>query len=217
MLKFKKHILIILILLISYANADILPRYVNSIRNYGIGFTKVQSPLVIKNAPQKDASNLEIITFDYKNNVSCAINKNDCSLEKIFSIYSTEKKVAFMTTTDETLGYNLICYNDNKPLCGWVENNNNIFYNWNMFFNVLGRKQGLYAFNDITKNDKIIYASPDKNSNSIGSLEMPKYISPWLVQGNWILVKIYEYDSKIKTGWLNFRGEDGKLRLFVKF
>lgn len=217
MKKIQRRILIIFILLISAAYADIMPRYIDSIKNYGIGFTKVQSPLIIKKAPEKDAEVLEIVTFDYNNRIACSTNKNDCSLNKIFSFYLNEKKAAFMTTTDETQGYNLVCFNDKQALCGWVESKNNIFYDWNMFFNVLGRKYGLYAFQDISKNDRIIYASPDRNSNSTGSIEMPKYISPWLVQGNWVLVKIYEYDSKIKTGWLNYRGDDGKLRLFVKF
>ncbi len=213
----KFFILIALILIVQRAQADIIPHYINSIRHFGIGFTRVKSPLIIKEEPSGSSKMLETVSFDYNNNVRCKVNKNNCDLEKIFSVYSNQRKLAFLTTLDETEGFVYVCYNDEKPLCGWVDDKNNTFYNWNSFFNVLGKKYGLYAFKDISDNDKLIFASPDRASNSLGSLEFPKYISPWLVQGNWVLAKIYDFNSKIKTGWLNFRGDDGKLRLFVKF
>ena len=45
---------------------------------------------------------------------------------------------------------------------------------------------------------------------------MPRFISPWLIRGNWMLVKVKDFKDS-KTGWIQFRGSDGKLRLFVKF
>ena len=59
-----------------------------------------------------------------------------------------------------------------------------------------------------------------KQSNTTGSVELPRYIKPWLVRGNWVLVKVADFSSKgteNKTGWLNYRGDNGKLKLFVKF
>ncbi len=207
----------VLVFFISAAQADIRPRYIDSVINWGIGFTSVQSPIVFKKEPDNNSKTLETVHFDYKNNIMCEQNKNNCEIEKIFTVYSTEKRMALLSTLDETEGYSYVCYNQTNPLCGWVENKNNIFYNWSSFIGVLGKKYGLYPLKNISKNDKILYASSDRNTNSLGSLDMPKYITPWLVQGNWVLVKVNDFNSKTKTGWLNFRGDDGKLRLFVNF
>ena len=63
----------------------------------------------------------------------------------------------------------------------------------------------------------MLFGAPVKQTNTIGSLEMPKLIVPWLIRGNWILVKVTDFQNQMKTGWINFRGDDGKLKLFVKF
>ena len=84
------------------------------------------------------------------------------------------------------------------------------------FFEQFGKKYGIYLFKDLKKPDKILYAAPLKETNSLGSIEMPRFISPWLIRGNWMLVKVKDFKDS-KTGWIQFRGSDGKLRLFVKF
>ena len=198
--------------------ADVMPYYVNSLRRYGIGYTKIQSPVVMRREPKLEGEVLETLNFDYKNNSSCLINKDRCTIDEIFAAYSRDKKIALLTTLDSTDGWNLVCFNQTEfPVCGWVEEEKNKFYNWSEFFEYFGKKYGLYLFKDLQKSDKIIYGAPIKQTNSLGSIEMPKLITPWLVRGNWILVKVNDFNNEQKTGWINFRGNDGKLKLFVKF
>ncbi len=200
--------------------ADVLPYYINSLRRYGIGYTSVTSPTVLRQTPSKDGKILESLNFDYTTGeTSCIENKSRCTQDEVFAAFSQSKKIALLTTLDETEGWNLVCFNQSQnPVCGWVkEDAKNKFYNWSDFFNIYGKKYGLYLFKDLQKTDKILYAAPLKQTNTTGSIELPKMISPWLIRGNWLLVKVNDINNQVKTGWINFRGNDGKLKLFVKF
>ncbi len=207
-----------LLLMCSCAFADVTPYYINSLKRYGIGFTKIKSPLVMKIEPKKDSRILETLNFDFNDNASCQINKTKCEFDDIFAQYSKEKKLAFLTTIDSTEGWNLVCFNQlQAPVCGWVEDSENKHYNYIEFFNEFGKKYGVFLFKDVYKTDKILYAAPLKETNTTGSIELPKYIAPWLIRGNWMLVKVSDFNNKAKTGWIKYRGNDNKLRMFVKF
>lgn len=198
--------------------AEVLPYYINSLRRYGIGYTSIKSPLVLRRTPDVEGEILETLNFDYNKNVSCLVNKTRCNIDEIFAAYSESKKIALLTTLDETENWSLVCFNQaESPICGWVSEKENKFYNWSDFFNIYGKKYGLYLFKDLQKKDKILYSAPLKQTNTTGSIELPRAISPWLVRGNWVLVKVHDFNNQMKTGWFNFRGDDGKLRLFVKF
>ena len=206
--------------LFNIAFADVLPYYINSLRRYGIGYTSVTSPTVMRQTPSNDGKILESLNFDYTTGeTSCIENKTKCSQDEVFAAFSQSKKIALLTTIDETEGWSMVCFNQSQnPVCGWVkEDAKNKFYNWSDFFNIYGKKYGLYLFKDLQKTDKILYAAPVKQSNTTGSIELPKMISPWLIRGNWLLVKVHDLNNQVKTGWINFRGNDGKLKLFVKF
>ncbi|MBQ8475887.1 hypothetical protein IJ531_02380 [bacterium] len=214
----KKFFILFLIFINSLAFADVMPYYINSLRRYGIGFTSVKSPLVMRRTPSKEGEILETLNFDYKGNVSCLVNKSRCELDEIFAAYSGSNKISLLTTIDESENWSLVCFNQtDKPVCGWVDEKDNKYYNWGDFFNIYGKKYGLYLFKDLQKADKILYAAPLKQTNATGSIELPRAIFPWLVRGNWVLVKVLDFNNQNKTGWLNYRGDNGKLKLFVKF
>ena len=217
----KKLFIVFIIFLNIIAMADVMPYYINSLRRYGIGYTSVQSPLVMRRTPSNDGEILETLNFDYNGSASCLVNKTRCSIDEIFAAYSQSKKIALLTTLDESENWSLVCFNQTQtPVCGWVDEKDNKFYNWNDFFSIYGRKYGLYLFKDLQKSDKVLYAAPMKQTNTTGSIEMPRSIVPWLVRGNWVLVKALDFNnqgSQTKTGWLNYRDDRGKLKLFVKF
>ena len=217
----RKFILLFFILFNLYlmAQADVMPYYTSSLRRAGIGFSEVVSPLVMKREPKADGEILETLKFNFKEEKTiCEKNIDRCEIDEVFASYSKSKKIAFMTTLDSTEGWNLVCFNQGeRPVCGWVEEEKNKYYTLAEFFEKYGKKYGVYLFKDLQKNDKILYAAPIKQTNSTGSLEMPKTIAPWLIKGNWMLIKSLDFQNQMKTGWINFRGNDGRLKLFVKF
>ena len=196
-----------------------MPYYINSLRRCGIGYTQVVSPVVMKREIKEDSETLEVLNFNFKEEITtCEINKDRCEIDEVFAAYSRNKKIALMTTLDTIDGWNLVCFNQSdRPVCGWVEEEKHKFYNWSDFFGIFGKKYGVYLFKDLQKSDKLLYGAPIKQTNTIGSVEMPRVITPWLIRGNWLLVKVSDFNNQLKTGWINFRGDDGKLKLFVKF
>ena len=52
------------------ANADVMPYYVNSLRRYGIGYTEVKSPLVMKRDIKEDSETLEVLSFNFKEEIT---------------------------------------------------------------------------------------------------------------------------------------------------
>ena len=203
---------------VCFASIEVMPYYINSIKRTGIGFTSVTSPLVLRQEANDEAKILETLNFDYKSEPYCLINKQRCNIDDIFAVYKPDRKLAFLSTIDETEGWSLVCFNQiENPVCGWAKENKNKYYTWAEFYNYYGKKYGLYFLKDVQKNDRILYSAPVKQTNSTGVIEMAKYIAPWLVQGNWVLVKAVDFGNKQKTGWLNYRTDSGKLRLFVNF
>lgn len=218
MKKFIPVLLFIFLCSVCYASIEVMPYYINSIKRPGIGFTSVASPLVMRQEPNENAKILETLNFDYKNEPSCLINKERCKLDDIFAAYKADKKIAFLSTIDETQDWSLVCFNQiETPVCGWVKEDRNKYYTWPEFFNHYGKKYGLYFLKDVQKSDRILYSAPVKQTNSVGSIEMAKHIAPWLIQGNWVLVKALDFGNTAKTGWLNYRANDGKIKLFVRF
>ncbi len=83
------------------SNADVLPYYINSLRRYGIGYTQVQSPVNLRNAP--DGNIIETLNFDFKTGeVTCLVNKQRWSQDELFSVFSQSKKLAFLAALDES-------------------------------------------------------------------------------------------------------------------
>ncbi len=201
------------------AQADVMPYYINSLRRYGIGYSEVSAPLILRREPKVDGEILETLNFNFKEEKTiCEKNTDRCDIDEVFAAYSKSKKIAFMTTLDYTDGWSLVCFNQAElPVCGWVEEQKAKYYTLAEFFDTFGKKYGVYLFKDLQKSDKILYGAAAKQSNSLGSIEMPKAINPWLIRGNWMLVKVHDFNNQFKTGWLNYRGTDGKLKLFVKF
>ena len=173
-----KKILILFFILFSCSQmllADVMPYYINSLRRYGIGYTKVQNPLIMRRETKLEGEILETLNFNFKEEVtSCEKNKDRCEIDEVFAAYSKSKKIAFLTTLDTTEGWNLVCFNQTeRPVCGWVEEQQNKFYSWSEFFEIFGKKYGLYLFKDLQKNDKILYGAPVKQTKFISTHTEP--------------------------------------------
>ena len=78
-----------------------------------------------------------------------------------------------------------------------------------------GKKHGIYVFKDVKKDQRVLYAASYEGAQIVDSFEMAKFITPWFVSGNCVMVKLIHWDNTQKTGFLRWRDLNGKLWLFV--
>lgn len=202
------------------AYADFIPSYTNSINHFGIGVARVTNYIIVYEKPDL---NSKIINRIYWNNIGNFIsqNKKNEDPNDVFVAYLPKDNVAFLSVEDEDEEWLNVCYNQKKGLFGWIkkENGKNSakFYLYKDLVFEFGKKYGFYTFRNLPADFKALYSSPNTNSNKIDEFNYPKYISPWLIQGNWMLIKVTTMDNQTKTGWFRWRLENGKLVGFVNF
>ncbi|MBR1976710.1 hypothetical protein IKA15_00350 [bacterium] len=183
-------------------------------KHWGIGVVQVPGEILVHREPNVFSE----IIFEIKtegNKILC--DSKECENSPFVAFYP-EKKYAFLVAEDEQEGWAQVYCNQPDSSFGWVKlNEDTIFYTWAKFLNLFGRRHGLYLFKDVKKKDKILFAQPFSGSQSVDKFEYPKHISPWYVSGNFVMVKLLNYDNVQKTGWLRWRTDNGELMLFPDF
>ena len=140
---------------------------------------------------------------------------NDTDYSDNFIIYNPLEDLAFMTVlTDSTDGWYEICYDHKNGVTGWVYPEKYEYYPWFPFFKKFGKENGLYSFKDLTPEQKRLYSQPNTDSQIIGDFKTAKYINVQMYRGNWVLVRVYNYEGKLKIGWLKWRTDEGNFNYF---
>lgn len=208
--------IIFLFVLSLKSNADILPQYLNSVYHWGIGVASTSKHIKIYEENNSDSKVKAEIVWNEHGAIKCSNTKMICDSKDIFLGFSPSNNTALLSVEDETDKWIYVCYSQKQRLFGWIKKSENTtFLNWSDLFLIYGKKYGMYLFRDTPKEQKRLFAGPSVESGSVDSFFYPTFISPWFVSGNWVLVKIEDFDDKQKTGWLRFRGDDGRLNAFV--
>ncbi len=214
----KKIILTILFLLIFTlkSNADVTPQYLSSVAHWGIGVASVGKNIKIYEENNSKSKVKAQIIWDETGELECKSTNMSCEAREMFLGFAPSNNVALFSVEDETDEWIQICYNQRFRLFGWIKKDNNTKYlSWGEFILSYGKKYGMYLFRDVPKSYKTLYASPDTASPSVDSFFLATHINPWLIRGNWVLVKVENYDDTQKMGWLRFRSDTGRLFGFV--
>ncbi len=212
-------ILILLSFLFQQVKADFMPSYTNSVNHYGIGAAKITNFVTIYEKPDINSKILQKI---YWNNIGNLLFENKENTEKFSDVFLTflpQDNIVLLSVEDENDEWIEVCYNQKLKLFGWIkkENKNSYakFYSYRDLLLEYGKKYGIYIYRNLPYEYKKLYSGPNKEAREIDEFKYAKYISPWLVQGNWVLVKVTTYDNKTKTGWFRWRDNDGRLYCFV--
>lgn len=210
-----KKIILILFLMLSAAttaNADVAPCYVNNINPNSIGVYQAFNRIKIYKEPNENSKLLLDINWDAKN-----FNSPDISASNLFIAFTPQKDLAFLSVIDENNegDWVEISYNQNGLKTGWVKEDDDFrFMNWRTFFNIYGRKYGLYYLKDAPEDSKIIYGSTTENAKSIGKITFPQSLKLTNVSGNWLLIIAFDIDKSQKIGWIKWRNISGEIYLF---
>ncbi len=195
---------------VQVAQAKKTPVYKNSIQVEGIGIIKLPQEFSVYESP--DFNSKVIKTFKWGESLGAYVNDDTDG----YVVYYPTQNAAYMTVTDdlETGGWYEVCYDQKNKLKGWVSPSKYEVWYWLSFFTKFGKANGLYEFRDLDLTEKRLYSKPDFDSQIIGTFEKSKSIRVHIFRGNWVLVRVYDFEGGMKIGWLKWRTNEGKFIVF---
>lgn len=210
----KKLLLIVTFLfsLVLPTKADVMPYYIGSINPNSIGVYQAGNSIRIFNAPNENSKVLLNVTWD-ENNYNCV----EVSASNLFAVYFPKKNLTFLTVIDENDNEDWVqvIYDKNGMKTGWLKKDDDFkFMNWRAFFNLYGRKYGLYYMKDAPEESRVMYGTNAEDAKSIGKIMLAQNIQVMSINGNWALVKAQDVDRTQKIGWLKWRNISGEIYLF---
>lgn len=210
-----KKLLLILALFLGFVlpvNADVMPYYANSINSNSIGVYQASNDIKIYKEPNEHSQLL--LNVHWTNTV---FNSPDISASNLFVVFLPKRDLAFLSVIDENDNEDWVqvSFNKNGNQTGWVKKDDEYrFMSWRTFFNLYGRKYGLYYMKDAPDSTKNIYGNNSEDAQEIGKITLAQTIKLTSVSGNWLLVIAYDVDHLQKIGWIKWRSLSGDIYLF---
>lgn len=193
---------------------DYAPKYSDSINYYGLGVYFTPAKITVYTEPDEKSKILGDITWS-EDGISVFGQPEKAS--NVFLTFKPDDNTAILSVDDETDNWCSIIYNQTTGKSGWIKKSpDGKFYTWMSLLNTVGRKNGMYFWSNLDTQYKQLYTSPDTTSNLIKGFYYPDNIEVKIVRGNWVLVKLIDFDKTPYVGWLRWRSEDGKLYVFPK-
>lgn len=189
------------------AKADVMPYYTNRINPASVGVYQATNSFKVYQKPDEKSKILVEGSFDYKN-YNCPISTGE-----MFVVFIQLKELAFFQVIDEDEEWYQISYGDN--LKGWIKKEDSgRFLNWRAFYNLYGKKYGLYYMKDAPDCTKHLHSAGDENSQVVSSLNLVQMVKLTAIKGNWAVVSILDMDKITKIGYINWRSSNGEIYLF---
>lgn len=204
-----KKIIILAALVFSFAlqalAVDVMPDTVNLIRTNTLGVYQVSNPIVIYNQPDEKLGVKLVIKYSNE-----TLEPLNLAFQDVFVVYKHAKGLALMAVTDETEDWVEVIYDNVKGSTGWIKKDDPYkFATWVNFYNMYGKKYGLYILKGTPEKIKDLHGSPDDSSKVISVMNYPVKMNLNVIRGNWMLLSILDVDKTPKTGFARWRSEEG--------
>ena len=203
--------LILLLGLILPVNAaNIMPVNVepNDLRT--IGLYQISKDITLYEQPDDQSSIINNIKWS-----AVDIFPEGVKFNELFIVFIPDKELGFVAVTDETKDWVQIIYNNKTGETAWIKKDDPYkFMTWIYFYNMYGRKYGLYILKGAPDTVKNIRSATDDTAQLIAQMNMPTKIKLNVIRGNWALVSVLDLDRAPKTGYIRWRGDDGIHYLF---
>lgn len=193
---------------LSCFSANVMPFDVIKPEVYTLGVYQSPNKIKLYSLPNEKAE--IVFELDLEEKLS-----EDYSFANIFLVHIVRKDLAFLMVTDETENWVEVVYNKSKKLKGWLKKDDPYrFLTWINFYNMYGRKYGLYILKGAPKVINDIRSATGDNAQLVSTMNMPSKIKFNVLRGNWVLVSVMDMDKTSKTGFIRWRGDDGEIYLF---
>ena len=188
--------------------ADTLPRTVSDLSKDTIGMYQMPKHIVIYSSPDTNSDIIFESKWDYK-----TFNSENVKAEDLFSVFIQSKELAYSQVTDYTDDWVEVIYNKKENQKGWLKTEELRFMPWRNFYNLYGRKYGVYVLKKSPDTVKNLHSATSDESQIIHKMESPQKIKLVVIKGNWALVTSVEHNFGI-SGYLKWRNEDGNIYAF---
>ena len=209
-----KKLIVLLVLLMGLIlpvnAANILPVSVepNDLRT--IGVYQVPKTITLYEAPEEGSKVINTIQWS-----PVDIFPEGVKFQDLFVVFVPEKELGYVAVTDEIEEWVQIIYNNKTGETAWIKKDDPYkFMSWIHFYNMYGRKYGLYILKGAPDSVKNIRSATDDSAQFLAEMNMPTKIKLNVIRGNWALVSVLDLDRAPKTGYIRWRGDDGIRYLF---
>lgn len=207
----RKIILLVLIMLglhLPVLSANVIPYEVIQSDIYTLGVYQAPQKIQIFSSP--DLKSDLLFELDWQEEIS-----TNTTLSDIFLVCIAKKNLAFLTVTDENEEWVEVLYNKSEKKKGWLKKDDPYrFLTWINFYNMYGRKYGLYVLKGSPNTINDMRSATDDSAQLVATMNMPFKINLNVIRGNWALVSIMDIDKTSKTGYLRWRSDNGDIYLF---
>ena len=195
---------------LSTFSANVMPCEVDKTPIYTLGV--YQAPKTITLYKQPDEKSDIVHSINWSND---SIFPQSIKLDELFLVFIPKKELGLLTVTDETEDWVEVIYNKSTQDKAWLKKDDPYrFATWINFYNMYGRKYGLYELKGAPKSINDIRSATDDNAQLISQMNIPSRINLNVIRGNWALVSVMDIDKTAKTGYIRWRGDDGVKYLF---
>ncbi len=196
---------------------DVMPTHISSVNTNTLGVYQAGKEITLYDEPREGANIVTHISWEGDN-----IFPDNKKFEDVFIVYLPKKDLALLAVIDETEDWVHVIYDNTNGLSGWMKKDDPYkFMSWISFFNIYGRKYGLYMLKDTPKEIKDLHSSPEDDSQVVSYLNLPPtnaslphQIKLNVMRGNWALVSVLDMDRSPKTGYIRWRSNEGVKYLF---
>ncbi len=202
-------VFIILLLLPMSAKADILPNALSPLDAVALGMYQVPKHVVIYANPDLKSNVVFEADWNFENFKSSSGDE-----DTFFSVFIKAKELGFIEVIDFTDDWLKVVYDKIDKKTGWIKSEDIRFLNWRNFYNLYGRKYGLYMVENLPNTLKELRTDTDSNSQSAGKIVKPIKINLVKLKGNWVLVRVLDVNYTVKIGYLRWRSDEGKIFFF---
>ena len=190
--------------------ADVMPQTVSTKYTATLGLYQASNEITLYKEPRENAPVVHSIKWNEKEVFPDSINFSD-----LFVVFIPSKRLALMAVTDETEDWVQVIYNNSDGSTGWMKKDDPYkFLSWLNFYNMYGRKYGLYVLKDAPETVNDLHSATDDSSQIVTRMKMPEFIKLHAVKGNWVLVSVSDIEDKPKTGYIRWRADNGIKYLF---
>ncbi|MEI7473828.1 MAG: hypothetical protein WCK67_03540 [bacterium] len=214
-----KKVLMLLLFICCLFNQNIvlaygyLPGSGDGINNFGMGLYFAPQDIKIYADADDDANEVVEAKWD---EMSFDCLPNNLGSKNMFLAFKPENKIALMIVTDETDKAYEVLYDKTSGAKGWIKKDSGgKFYTWKEFMEEYGKKYGIYIFSGTPANLKKVRTAPDENGQLLrNDYYWAKDINLVYIRGNWMMVKIIDFNKATPVGWIRWRGDNGRIYVF---